>query len=333
MKTSITFQRPIALHAHVAWFALASLPLIVLPASAQEPYPSRPIRIVLPVAAGGGTDQLARILGQGFNERWGRPVVVENRPGAGTIIASDIVVKSKPDGYTLLVTTSTHIMNQLVNKKMPYDTLRDFAPITQALSLPSLLVAHPSVPRPLKEVIALARARPGEVLYSSAGRGSNPHLAMALLTHMAGVRMTHVPYKSGPPGVIDLIAGHVAIGISGISSSIPHVRVGRLRALGVTSARRSPVAPDIPTISEAGLPGYEAMQWYGMLAPAATPRDVITLLHKEAVSILRAPTMAERFGADGSEVVANTPEAFAEFIRAESVKWAQVAKTAGLVPE
>ncbi len=312
---------------------LTGLPLLTSPASAQEPYPIRTIRIVLPVAAGGGTDQLARIIGQGYNERWGRPVVVENRPGAGTIIASDIVAKSKPDGYTLLVTTSTHIMNPLVNKKMPYDTLRDFAPITQALSLPSLLVAHPSVPRTVREVIALAKARPGEILYSSAGRGSNPHLGMALFTHMAGVRMTHVPYKSGPPAVIDLIAGHVACGISGMSSSIPHVRAGRLRALGVTSSKRSPAAPDIPSISEAGLPGYEAMQWYGLLAPAATPRDIIALLHKEAVAVLRTPTTAERLAADGSEVVASTPETYGEFIRAESVKWAQVAKTAGLVPE
>jgi tripartite-type tricarboxylate transporter receptor subunit TctC len=320
----------------LAKFALASAAFIAPPVWAQEPasaYPSRPIRIVLPVAAGGATDQLARLIGQGFNERWGRPVVVENRPGAGTIIASDIVAKSKPDGYTLLVTTSTHIMNVLVNKKMPYDTQRDFTPITQALSLPSLLVAHPSVPRTVKEIIALARARPGEVLYSSAGRGSNPHLAMALFTHMAGVRMTHVPYKSGPPAVIDLIAGHVAIGVSGISSSIPHVRAGRLRALGITSLQRSPVAPDVPAISEAGLPGYEAMQWYGMLAPAATPRDIIAMLHKEAVAVLRVPATAERFAADGSTVVASAPEAFAEFIRVESVKWAQVAKTAGLQPE
>lgn len=307
--------------------------LCMTPLRAQEPYPSRPIRIVLPVAPGGGTDQLARLLGQGFTERWGRPTVVENRPGAGTIVASEIVAKSKPDGYTLLVTTSTHIMNQLVNKKMPYDTLRDFAPITQGLSLPSLLVAHPSFAKSVKEVIAIAKARPGEVLYSSAGKGSNPHLAMALFESMAQLRMIHVPYKSGPPAVIDLIAGQVAIGISGISSSVPHVRAGRLRGLGVTSTTRSPAAPDIPTISEAGVPGFEAMQWYGLLAPSGVPRDIIALLHKEAVATLRTPATMERLAADGSQVVANTPEAFGQFIRAESEKWAKVAKTAGLQPE
>lgn len=307
--------------------------LCITPLLAQEPYPNRPIRIVLPVAPGGGTDQLARLLGQGFTERWGRPTVVENRPGAGTIVASEIVAKSKPDGHTLLVTTSTHIMNQLVNKKMPYDTLRDFAPITQGLSLPSLLVAHPSFAKSVKEVIAIAKARPGEVLYSSAGKGSNPHLAMALFEAMAQLRMIHVPYKSGPPAVIDLIAGQVAIGISGISSSVPHVRAGRLRGLGVTSTTRSPAAPDIPTISEAGVPGFEAMQWYGLLAPSGVPRDIIASLHKEAVATLRAPATLERLSADGSQVVANSPEVFGQFIRAESEKWAKVAKTAGLQPE
>lgn len=307
--------------------------LYIAPLQAQEPYPSRPIRIVLPVAPGGGTDQLARLLGRGFTERWGRPTVVENRPGAGTIVASELVAKAKPDGYTLLVTTSTHVLNQLVNKKMPYDTLRDFAPITQALSLPSLLVAHPSFARSVKEVIALAKARPGEVLYSSAGKGSNPHLAMALFEALTHTRMIHVPYKSGPPALIDLIAGQVVIGISGISSSVPHVRAGRLRGLGVTSTTRSSAAPEIPTIAEAGVPGYEAMQWYALLAPAGVPRDIIVMLHNEAVAILRVPATVARLSADGSQVVANAPEAFGEFIKAESAKWAKVAKTAGLQPE
>lgn len=303
------------------------------PAYAQEAFPARTIRIVLPVAPGGGTDQLSRMIGQAFTDRWGRPAVVENRPGAGTLIASEIVAKSKPDGHTLLVTTSTHTMNVLVTKKMPYDTLRDFAPITQCLSLPSLLVAHPSFAKSVKEVIALAKARPGEVLHGSAGKGSNPHLAMALFAHMAQIRMTHVPYKSGPPALIDLLAGHIAITISGISSSVPLVRAGRLRALGVTGPRRSPAAPDVPTIAEAGLPGYEAMQWYGLLAPAGVPRDIINLLHKETVGMLRVPATVERLGADGSEVVAGTPEAFGELIKSEMGKWATVAKTAGLQPE
>ena len=316
-----------AMAAGAVWLAVTAT------ANAQESYPSRPIRIVLPVAAGGATDQLARLLGQRFTERWGKQVVVDNRPGAGTIIASEIVAKSKPDGYTLLVTTSTHIMNQLVVKRMPYDTLRDFAPITQGVSLPSLLVAHPTFAKSVKELIAIAKARPGEVLYGSAGRGTNPHLAMALFEAMAQVRMTHVPYKSGPPSVIDLIAGQVAVVVSGISSSIPHVRSGKLRALGVTSPNRSPIAPDIPAIAEAGVPGFEAMQWYGLLARAGTSREIIAMLHKEAVAILRVPATVERLASDGSQVVANTPEAFGELIAAESVKWATVAKRAGLTPE
>lgn len=307
--------------------------MLALPASAQEPYPNRPLRMLVPVAAGGGTDALARLIGQWLTERWGRQVVVENRPGAGTLIASDIVAKSKPDGYTLLMTTSTHSINAVAYKKMPYDTLRDFAAITQALSLPSLMVVHPSVATSVKEVIAIAKARPGEILFASAGRGSNPHLAMELFNAMAQVRMTHVPYKSGPPALIDLLAGHVAINVSGMSSSIPHVRVGKLRALGVTSARRSAAAADIPTIDEAGLPGYESMQWYGLLAPAATPWDIIALLHKETVASLRVRATVERLMADGSEVVATTPEQFSSFIKTEVAKWAKVAKFAGIQPE
>jgi tripartite-type tricarboxylate transporter receptor subunit TctC len=302
-------------------------------ARAQDAYPNRPIRMVLPVAAGGGTDTLARVIGQGLLERWGRQVVVENRPGAGTIIASDVVAKSKPDGYTLLLTTSTHVINPTAYRKMPYDTLRDFAPITQAVSLPSLVVAHPSAARSARELIALAKARPGEIMFASAGRGSNPHLAMALFVHLAQVRMTHVPYKSGPPALIDLLAGHVAVNVSGMSSSIAHVRSGRLRALGITSARRAAAAPEIPTIAEAALPGYEAMQWYGLLAPAATPRDIIVMLHKETQTTLRVAETVSRFAADGTEMVVSAPEAFDAFIRTESAKWAQVAKAAGITPE
>ncbi len=310
----------------------AALPQ-ALAQDAYSNYPNRPIRMILPVAAGGGTDTLARLIGQGLFERWGKQVVVENRPGAGTLIASDLVAKSKPDGYTLLLTTSTHVINPTAYRKMPYDTLRDFAPITQAVSLPSLLVVHPSVAKSAQELIALAKARPGEILYASAGRGSNPHLAMALFAHMAQVRMTHVPYKSGPPALIDLLAGHVAVNVSGMSSSIAHVRGGKLRALGITSARRSTAAPEIPTIAEAALPGYEAMQWYGLLAPAGTPRDIIALLNKESVAILRAPETASRFAGDGTEIVARAPEAFDAFIKTESTKWAQVAKAAGITPE
>jgi tripartite-type tricarboxylate transporter receptor subunit TctC len=313
--------------------ALLALTVALPEAAAQDTYPNRPIRIILPVAPGGGTDALARLIAQGLLEHWGRQVVVESRTGAGTLIASEFVAKAKPDGYTLLMTTSTHSINPAVYKKMPYDTLRDFAPITQAVSLPSLIVVHPAVAKSVKELIALAKARPGEILFASAGRGSNPHLAMELFASMAQIRMIHVPYKSGPPALIDVIAGHVAIMASGMSSSLPQVRAGKLRALGATSARRAAAAPDIPTIAEAGLPGYESMQWYGLLAPAGTPREIIAMLHQETVPILRAPETSERLASDGAEVVASSPEEFAAFIKAETVKWAAVAKTAGIQSE
>ena len=308
---------------------LAALPH-ALAQDASTNFPNRPIRMILPVAAGGGTDTLARVIGQGLLERWGKQVVVENRPGAGTLIASDLVAKSKPDGYTLLLTTSTHVINPTAYRKMPYDTLRDFAPITQAVSLPSLLVVHPSVAKSAQELIALAKARPGEILYASAGRGSNPHLAMALFAHMAQVRMTNVPYKSGPPALIDLLAGHVAVNVSGMSSSIAHVRSGKLRALGITSARRSTAAPEIPTVAEAALPGYEAMQWYGMLAPAGTPRDIIGRLNGEIIKLLNSPDVKERFGKQGVEVRTSTPEQFSTFLRSEVDRWGKVIREAGI---
>jgi tripartite-type tricarboxylate transporter receptor subunit TctC len=310
--------------------ALVVLTAAVPPVRAQEHYPNRPIRIVLPVAPGGGTDALVRMIGQGLFERWGRQVVVENRTGAGTLIASELVVKAKPDGYTLLMTTSTHSINPSVYKKMPYDTVRDFVPITLAESLPSLIVVHPSVAQTLKEFIALAKARPGEIVFASAGRGSNSHLAMELFASMAQIRMIHAPYKSGPPALMAVVAGHVSLVAIGISSSLPQVRAGKLRALGSTGARRAAAAPDIPTIAEAGLPGYESMQWYGMLAPAGTPPEIIAMLHKEIVAILRAPDISERFASEGGEVIASSPEEFAAFIQTEIAKWAGVVRTAGI---
>lgn len=312
---------------------LLVLTVILQQASAEDGYPNRPIRMILPVAPGGGTDALARMIAQGLLERWGRQVVVESRTGAGTLIASEYVAKSKADGYTLLMTTSTHSINPAVYKKMPYDTVRDFAPITQAVSLPSLIVVHPSVAKSVKELIALAKARPGEIPFASAGRGSNPHMAMELFVSMAKVRMIHVPYKSGPPALLDLIAGHVAVTASGMSSSLPQVRAGKIRALGVTSARRAAAAPEIPTIDEAGVPGYESMQWYGLLAPAGTPSEIIAMLYKETAAILRAPETRERMAVDGAEVVASSPAEFSAFIGAEIVKWGRVVKSAGIQPD
>lgn len=314
-----------------ALLALAVAPPVAL---AQSSYPNQPIRIVVPNSPGGTVDMIARLVAQGLTERLGRQVVVDNRPGAGTIIGSEIVAKASPDGYTLLMSVSTLAINPATYKKMPYDALRDFAPITQTAFVPNLFVVHPSVPaKSVKEMIALARARPGEIQYASAGHGSNPHLTMELFATMAQIRMIHVPYKGGTPAFIDLIAGRVAIMATNLSSIMPYVRAGKLRALGVTSARRSAAAPDIPTIAEAGLPGFEAVQWYGLLAPAKTPRQIIEKLHKEVVSILRAPDTSARLASDGAEVVASSPEEFAAYLKAETVKMAKVVKAAGIQPE
>ena len=314
----------------------ALLALAVAPpeALAQSSYPDRPIRIIVPNAPGGTVDMVARLLAQGLNERLGWRVVVDNRPGAGTIIGSEVVAKAPPDGYTLLMSVSTLAINPATYKKMPYDAMRDFAPITQTTFVPNLFVVHPSVPaKSVKEMIAFARARPGQILYASAGNGSNPHLTMELFANMAQISMVHVPYKGGTPAFTDLIAGNVAIMSTNLSSIMPHVRAGKLRALAVSSARRAAAAPDIPTVAESGLPGFESVQWYGLLAPAKTPRQIIEKLHKEVVSILRAPDTKARLASDGAEVVASSPEEFAAFLKAETVKMAKVVKAAGIQPE
>jgi len=240
-----------------------------------------------------------------------------------------------PDGYTLLMSPSTLATNPASYKKMLYDALRDFAPITQTLFVANLIVIHPSLPaKSVKEFIAFARARPGEILYASAGHGTNPHLTIELFASMAKIRMVHVPYKGSLPGVVDLLAGRVALtATSSMSNLIPHVRTGRMRPLGVTAATRTPALPDVPTVAEAGLPGYEAVQWSGLLAPAGTPREIISTLHKEVVAILHTPEARERLANIGTEVVGSSPEEFAAFMKTETVKWARVAKAAGIQPE
>ena len=303
-------------------------------AVAQSAYPARTIRIIVPTASGGGNDMVARLIAQGLSERLGRQVIAENRPGAGTIIGTELVAKSPADGYTLLMAPAAFVTVPLTNKKAPYDAVRDFAPITQAASLPSLVVVHPSVPATsVKEMIALAKAKPGQILFGSAGLGTQPHLSMELFASMANLRMIHVPYKGSSPGLVDLLAGQLAIMAANMPQTIPYVRAGRLRALGVTTASRVAAAPEIPTIAESGLPGYESVQWFGLLAPAGTPREIIARLHKESIAILRMPENIARLAADGAEVTTSSPEEFAAFIRAENVKWAKVVKAAGIQPE
>lgn len=325
--------RPRAAEARLAPLALLAI-LAAAEVAAQESYPSRPVRIIVPTAAGGGNDVTARLVAQGLTERLGRQFVVDNRTGAGGLIGGELVAKSKPDGYTLLMCVSANAIHPATVKKMPYDWIRDFAAITQAVSLPSMLAVHPSLPvRTVKEMIALAKAKPGEILFATGGHGTQPHLAIELLADMAKIRLTHVPYKGTTPGLVDLLAGHVPLMGANMLQIIPYVRSGKLRALGVTTARRTDAAPDIPTIAESGLPGYESVQWYGLLAPARTPADVINKLYRETAAVLRAPGSKQRFASDGADVVASSPEEFSAFILTETQKLARVVKAAGIQPE
>jgi len=303
-------------------------------AFAQAGYPSKPVRLVVPSSAGGGTDIVARIIAPDLSKRLGQQVVIDNRPGAGTMIGIEVAAKSPPDGYTLLMGLSTLAINSALYKKVPYDPQRDFAPITQAVSSASIIVVHPSVPvKTLKELIAFARARPGQINYASAGTGTYPHMTMELFLSMAQLKMVHIPYKGTGPAMIDMVAGQVATMAATILTGMPQIRAGRLRPLGITSAARSPIVPDIPTVAEAGLPGYESVQWYGMLAPARTPRDIITRLHGEATRVLQQPEIKARFAGDGADPVGSSPEEFTRYIQSELTKWAKVARDAGIQQE
>jgi len=297
-------------------------------------YPAKPVRLIVPSLPGGGTDITARLLAPKLTEFLGQPVVVENRAGAASIVGSEIVARAAPDGYTLLMGIATITINPSMHRKLPYDTLRDFAPVSQVATVPNVLVVHPSVPaKTVKELIALARSRPGQITYASAGVGSQLHLAMELFLHLAGIKMVHVPYKGSGGAFVDLLSGQVATMTTTALSAAPHLRSGRLRGLAVTSARRSPALPDLPTIAEAALPGYEAVQWYGVFATGGTPREIVVKLNAAIVRALHDPGVRERFAADGGEVVGNTPDEFSGLIRADIAKWAKLIKDAGISPE
>lgn len=303
-------------------------------AFAQSPYPSKPIRLVVASSAGSGIDLISRLVAPSVSQRLGQQVVVDNRAGAGTMIGGEIVAKSAPDGFTLLASVSTLAINPAMYKKLPYDALRDFAPITQMASLPNVLVVHPSLPaKSVKELIALAKAKPGQIVFGSAGNGTSPHLSIELLLSMTGTRMLHVPYKGPTPALIDLLGGRVSVVASSSSGVVNHVRSGRLRALGVTTAKRTSALPEIPTIAEAGVPGYESTQWHALLAPAGTPDEIIARLHKEFTAVLLSAEVKERVAAEGSEIVAGTPAELAAYLRSETAKWAKVIKSAGIEPE
>jgi tripartite-type tricarboxylate transporter receptor subunit TctC len=312
----------------------AVLACLAASSAAAQNYPAKPIRLVVPSSPGGGTDITGRILANKLTDLLRQQVVVDNRSGAGTRIGNEIVAKSPPDGYTLLMGLSTLAIIPAVYKNVSYDALKDFAPISLAVSVPNVLVVHPSLPaRSVKELIALGKGRPGELIGGSAGTGTNPHPSLELFKSLAGIEMVHVPYKGSGPGVVALVSGEVAVFFPSLPSATPHIKAKRVRPLGVTTAKRAETLPDVPSIAEAGLPGYEATQWFGVLAPAGTPRAIVDRLHKEIVAALKSPDVAKQLSSQGAQIVASSPEEFAEYIRAETKKWAGVVKAAGIKPQ
>ena len=299
----------------------------------SQPYPAKPIRIVVPFGPGGPSDLLARAIGQKLTEAWRQQVIVDNRPGANGIVGSELVAKSPPDGYTLVMATNgTHGINASLYPKLPYDTVKDFAPITRLGLAPYLLVAHPSLPaRSVKELIQLARGRPGEI--TCAAGGSPSQLGAELFKKAAKVNLIVVPYKGNAPAVTAVISGEVSLVFGGVAQSLPQVKAGRLRAIGIASGQRSQIMPDVPTISESGLPGFEAGAWYGLLAPGATPRTVVDRLNGEIVKILKLSEVQQRLRGEAFETPADTPDQFAAVIRAEITKWAGVVKETGVHAE
>jgi tripartite-type tricarboxylate transporter receptor subunit TctC len=314
--------------------ALIGLCLLASPVQAQSDYPSKPVKIIVPSAPGGGTDIAARVLAQHLSQSLGQQFFIDNRPGAGNMIGIEAAARSAPDGYTLLMTASTLSINHLTYKKVLYDAMRDFAPISLVVSLPSVLVVHPSVPaRSLAELIALAKRSPDQLTYGSAGVGTNPHLSMELLKTMAGIEIRHIPYRGVGPALNDLVAGQVSALVAGVLTTKPQVDAGTVRGLAVTGLKRVEGLPEVPTVSEAGIPGYEALQWYGLLAPAGTPAPIVTRLHAETAKAVRSTEMKERLAADGADPVGNTPAEFAAHIKDEMRKWAEVARAAKIEPQ
>jgi tripartite-type tricarboxylate transporter receptor subunit TctC len=299
--------------------------------SSAQDFPSKPLRLVVGSTPGGGTDISARLIAPKMSEQLGQQVVVENRPGATTTIGVNYVVRSAPDGYTLLMGVSSLAINPHILKNVPYDALKDLAPVTQVLVAPNIMVAHPSLPiRTVMDLVAFARARPGQLNFAAGGAGSSQHLAIELFLYMTGTKIVHVPYKGQGMALIDVVAGQVSLMMANVISALPHVRSARLRALGVTGSKRTTVAPDIPTIAEAGVPGYEVLQWYGVLAPAATPREIIGRLHGVIAHAVQDPKIRERIVADAGEPVGNTPDEFSAILRADYKKWGDVIRKAGI---
>ncbi len=311
------------------WGVLVAL-VFAAPVWAQ-PYPTKPIRMVVPSAPGSGPDLIARVVAQKLTESLGKPVVADPRPGAGGSLGAEIVAKSPPDGYTLIMgSAGSHSVNSALYPKLPYDAVKDFAPISLVSTAPNILIVHPSLPvKSVKDLVALARAKPGDLTFGSGGNGSTAHLSGELFRVLAKVNMVHVPFKGAPAAVIGVMTGEISLAILNLPPALPHVRSGKLKALGVSTATRSSAVPDIPTIAEAGLPGYDAGTWYGLLAPAGTPGEIIARLNVELVKGLRSAEMKKRIAAEGGDVIGGTPDEFTAVIKRDIEKWTRVVAASG----
>jgi len=304
-------------------------------AAAAQSYPSKTVRFVITYPAGGGSDFTVRPIAQKLTERWGQSVVVESRPGGSAMIGTDFVVKSPADGYTLLLSASSEVsMNVVLFKKMPYDPVRDLQPITLVGTAPTVLLAHPSLPaRSMKELVALARAKPGALSYASIGNGTPQHFAGELMKTTFNIDMVHVPYKGAAPALIDLLGGHVPIGLTAPTTAVPHIKAGRLRALAVTSAQRSGALPEVPTVAESGAPGFDIVQWYAIWVAAKTPRDIVDKLHADIVSIIQSPDYKQRQLEAGTDVAGSSAESLSSRQKTDIEKYRKIAAAAGIKPE
>ncbi|MDM0057371.1 tripartite tricarboxylate transporter substrate binding protein [Variovorax fucosicus] len=303
--------------------ALLSAPVLVH----AQAWPAKPIRWVVTYPPGGTVDAVARVIAPKLSLRLGQPVVIDNRAGAGGAIGGDLVAKSAPDGYTVMLDASNHAQNPALRTKMPFDTMRDLAPVSLLVKVPNVLVVNPGAPiAGVKELIALAKAKPGEVNYASSGNGSAQHLAAELFSSMAGVRMTHVAYKGGGPALTDVMAGQVPVFFASVASGLPYIQSGKLRALAVTGKSRTPVLPQLPTVAESGLPGYEVYEWNGVFVPSGTPAPIVDRLSRELAAVLKDPDVHARLEAIGAEVIGSTPAELDAFRKAEMAKWSKVAK-------
>jgi tripartite-type tricarboxylate transporter receptor subunit TctC len=307
------------------------LPCLAITTAEAQPYPARAVRLVVPFSAGGSTDIIGRTVGQKLSEMWSQPVIVDNRPGGSTTIGTDVVAKSPPDGYTFLITPAPFAIVPGLIAKLPYDPAKAFEPITLINTTPLVVIVNPGVPaKSVKELIALAKKKPGALNFGSSGSGGTNHLAGELFNTMAGVKMVHIPYKGNAPALTDLVGGHVDLLFNGLTSAMPLIKSGKARVLAVTSLKRAGSLPEVPTLDELGLKGFQAVAWNGLSAPARTPREIISKVNADVVKVVHSPELVERLKAEGSDPVGSTPAEFAAFLREEIARWAKVIRVAGV---